>query len=294
MKPVSEASASRRPMNALTVDIEDYFQVEAFAGVIDRADWEHLPHRVEANVNAILDLFAAHDAKATFFTLGWVAERYPAVVRRLVEEGHELASHGYGHKRVIEQTPNEFREDILRAKQVLEDVSGRAIEGYRAPSFSIVKESLWAHAILAETGHRYSSSVNPIRHDLYGMQDAPKTPYRPLANSAFLEIPISTIQVMGRTLPCGGGGFFRLFPYAWFRAAWRHLNGSGAPFLFYFHPWEIDPDQPRQTDAPLKSRFRHYSRLNAMQGKIAQALEDFAWGRMDQVYGSYLSSQQAA
>jgi polysaccharide deacetylase family protein (PEP-CTERM system associated) len=282
------------PVNALTVDVEDYFQVEAFAGVIDRADWDALPHRVERNAEVILDLFAAHEVKATFFTLGWVAERYPGIVRRIVAEGHELASHGYGHKRVIELTPEAFREDITRAKAILEDLGGQAVNGYRAPSFSIVKESLWAHHVLAEAGYTYSSSVNPIRHDLYGMPDAPRVPYHPIDGDGFLEIPITTLDVMGRTMPCGGGGFFRLFPYAWFRTAWRRINGQGRPFLFYFHPWEIDPGQPRQVDAPLKSRFRHYARLNAMEDKIAQALDDFAWGRMDQVYASRMTDSKAA
>jgi len=282
------------PRNALTVDVEDYFQVEAFAGVIDRNRWDELPHRVERNVATILDLFAAHGVKATFFTLGWVAERYPDIIRRIVAEGHELASHGYGHKRVIELTPDEFREDITRSKAILEDVAGMAVNGYRAPSFSIVRESLWAHQVLADAGYTYSSSVNPIRHDLYGMPDAPKVPYHPIAGDDFLEIPITTVEIMGRTMPCGGGGFFRLFPYAWFRAAWRRLNASGRPFLFYFHPWEIDPGQPRQSQAPLKSRFRHYARLNAMEDKIAHALDDFAWGRMDEVYASQILGSKAA
>jgi len=292
---MTEHSRPAFPVNALTVDVEDYFQVEAFAKVIDRADWDTLPHRVERNAEVILDLFAAHGVKATFFTLGWVAERYPGIVRRIVGEGHELASHGYGHKRVIELTPDAFRDDITRSKAILEDLSGQAVNGYRAPSFSIVKESLWAHGVLAEAGYTYSSSVNPIRHDLYGMPDAPRVPYHPIdGDDGFLEIPITTLEVMGRTMPCGGGGFFRLFPYAWFRAAWRRINGQGQPFLFYFHPWEIDPGQPRQADAPLKSRFRHYARLNAMEDKIAQALEDFAWGRMDHVYAPLMAGSKAA
>jgi polysaccharide deacetylase family protein (PEP-CTERM system associated) len=282
------------PVNALTVDVEDYFQVEAFAQVIDRKSWDDLPHRVERNTEAILDLFAAHDCKATFFTLGWVAERYPGIIRRIVAEGHELASHGYGHRRAIELTPDEFREDVSKAKTILEDLGGVAVNGYRAPSFSIVKQSLWAHQVLADAGYIYSSSVNPIRHDLYGMPDAPRVPYHPLDGRPFLEIPITTLDVMGRTMPCGGGGFFRLFPYAWFRTAWRKINSSGQPFLFYFHPWEIDPDQPRQADAPLKSRFRHYARLNAMEHKIANALEDFAWGRMDDVYAPHILGSKAA
>lgn len=272
------------PVNALTVDVEDYFHVEAFAGTIDRADWEDFPRRVEANVESLLGLFEDKGVRATFFTLGWVAERHPSLIRRVVAEGHELASHGHGHRRIIDMTSAEFREDIQRAKGILEDLAGHAVTGYRAPSFSIVKDTAWAHRVLAEEGYAYSSSVNPIRHDLYGMPDAPRHPYRPLADHALLEIPITTTTILGRTVPCGGGGFFRLLPYAWFRRAWRGMNRSGRPFLFYFHPWEIDTGQPRQDQAPVKSRLRHYARLGAMEGKIARALDDFDWDRMDRVY----------
>jgi polysaccharide deacetylase family protein (PEP-CTERM system associated) len=279
--------------NALTVDIEDYFQVEAFASSIDRAHWDSLPHRVDGNVNRLLDAFAEAGVKATFFTLGWVAQRYPAIVRRLVAEGHELASHGYGHARITSLSPEAFREDVARARAILEDVGGVAVTGYRAPSFSIVKDSLWAHGVLKEEGYRYSSSVAPLSHDLYGMPDAPRRPYHPLDGSDFLEIPISTIEVMGKRLT-SGGGFFRLLPYSLFRSAWRQANGRGEPIIFYFHPWEIDPGQPRQTKAPLKSRLRHYARLGAMEEKVKTALKDFPWDRMDRVYRDVLASSRAA
>lgn len=280
-------------VNALTVDVEDYFQVEAFAGVIDRAEWEEMPRRVDRNVERLLDLFADRGVRATFFTLGWVAERHPELVRRIVADGHELASHGYGHQRIVDMAPEAFRDDIRRAKQVLEDIGGVSVDGYRAPSFSIVEESLWAHDVLAEEGYRYSSSVNPVPHDLYGMPDAPRHPYRPISGTDFLEIPITTTTFFGRRVPCGGG-FFRLLPYSRFRSAWKALNRAGQPGLIYFHPWEIDPAQPRQKQAPLRSRLRHYARLGAMENKLARALDDLAWDRMDRIYLPATGHFQAA
>ncbi|MEN3950852.1 XrtA system polysaccharide deacetylase [Iodidimonas sp. SYSU 1G8] len=268
--------------NALTVDVEDYFQVQAFAGQIGEGDWDSLPHRVERNTHLVMDVFADHGVKATFFTLGWVAERYPALVRRMAAEGHEVASHGFRHRRVGDMTPVEFREDTRRTKALLEDLSGTAVNGYRAASFSIDARTLWAHEALAEEGHRYSSSIYPIAHDIYGMPGGNRFAY---ATEGLTEVPVSTVEVAGRRLPCGGGGYFRLLPYAWSRWAWHRVNHADRqPAMLYFHPWEIDPDQPRQHGAPLRSRLRHYTRLSAMEGKIRRALRDFEWDRMDRVF----------
>jgi len=276
-------------VNAMSVDVEDWFQVQAFAGVIDRAAWETLPRRVEANTDRILALFEDAGVRATFFTLGWVAERHPALIRRIVAGGHELASHGYGHELVHAIGPEAFRADLRRAKAVLEDAGGVAVVGYRAPTFSIGRRSApWAYAVLAEEGHRYSSSVFPVRHDLYGDPDAPRGPHRP-DPSGVVELPMTTVRVGGRNLPCAGGGWFRLVPYALFRAGLRRVNAEGRAALFYFHPWEIDPEQPRVAAGRL-ARFRHYVGLAAMEGRVARLLRDFAWGRMDQVFAPAISA----
>jgi polysaccharide deacetylase family protein (PEP-CTERM system associated) len=269
--------------NALTVDVEDYFQVSALAPHIARADWERIPCRVERNVETILSLFAESGARATFFTLGWIAERYPGLVKRIVAEGHELASHGYGHLRIHEQTPEEFTQDIGRAKALLEDLSGTEVKGYRAPSFSIGQRTLWAFECIAQAGYRYSSSVYPVRHDLYGMPDAPRFAYRPRAD--LLEIPVTTAAVLNRNLPAGGGGYFRLLPYAVSRALLRRVNEVDArPGIFYFHPWEIDPAQPRVPGTSLKTRFRHYVNLRRTEPRLRRLLHDFRWRRMDEVF----------
>ena len=276
-------------VNAMSVDVEDWFQVQAFAGVIDRAAWETLPRRVEANTDRILALFEDAGVRATFFTLGWVAERHPALIRRIVAGGHELASHGYGHELVHAIGPEAFRADLRRAKAVLEDAGGVAVVGYRAPTFSIGRRSApWAYAVLAEEGHRYSSSIFPVRHDLYGEPDAPRGPHRP-DPSGVVELPMTTVRVGGRNLPCAGGGWFRLVPYALFRAGLRRVNAEGRAALFYFHPWEIDPEQPRVAAGRL-ARFRHYVGLAAMEGRVARLLRDFAWGRMDQVFAPAISA----
>ncbi len=270
--------------NALTVDVEDYFQVQAFAGTVG-SDWDGYEHRVERNTNRVLDLFAESRVKATFFMLGWVAEMYPSLVQRIVRDGHELASHGYRHIRVDDQDPEEFREDVRRTKALLEDLGGQPVHGYRAASFSIGAATPWAHGVLQEEGHRYSSSIYPIKHDLYGMPGAQTTAHTPEGAAGLLEIPISTTEIMGRRIPCGGGGYFRLLPYMWSRWAWRRVNQrDGQPSIFYFHPWELDPDQPRIEGAPLKSRFRHYTNLHIMEAKIRRALQDFSWGRMDEIF----------
>ncbi len=273
------------PVNAMSVDVEDYFQVSAFDSTTSRGDWDSYPCRVERNVDVILGLFAEQETKATFFTLGWVAERYPQLLHRIVEGGHEVASHGYNHIRVGTQTPEEFRDDVRRTKALLEDVSGTPVRGYRAASFSIDKRTPWAFEILAEEGHDYSSSVYPIRHDLYGMPDAPRFAFRPEGGKGLLEIPVTTVAVMGQNIPCGGGGYFRLLPYSVSRWAMKQVNASDKQScIFYFHPWEVDPDQPRQDGLPFKSRFRHYTNLTRMQGKLRRVLSEFAWDRMDRVF----------
>jgi polysaccharide deacetylase family protein (PEP-CTERM system associated) len=273
------------PRNALTVDVEEYFQVAAFERTIPRAAWDTSESRVEYNTGRVLDLFAAHGVRATFFVLGWVAERHPALVRRIVAEGHELASHGYDHTRLHQFTPGQFREDVTRTRGILEDIGGVTVRGYRAPSYSINARNLWALDVLLETGHVYSSSIYPIRHDLYGMPEAPRFPFR-FRPDGILEIPVTTVRLGERNYPCGGGGYFRLLPYAGFRWMLRRVNTADRqPGLFYFHPWEVDPDQPRVAGAPLKSRFRHYLNLESMHDRLQRLLGDFAWGRMDEVFG---------
>jgi polysaccharide deacetylase family protein (PEP-CTERM system associated) len=278
--PTRDASPVR---NAMSVDIEDWFQVGAFERVIDKSDWPRLESRVARNTDAVLDLFAAAGVKATFFTLGWAAERAPAQMRRIVAEGHEIASHGWDHDRVFTMTPDQFRADLRRARAAIEDASGMAVTGYRAPSFSIDARTPWAHVVLAEEGYAYSSSVAPVAHDHYGWPDSPRFAWRPLPDSAMIELPVTTAKLGTRTLAAGGGGFFRLFPYRFSRWAIAQVNAAERPAVFYFHPWEIDTGQPRVAGAPLKSRLRHYSRIGAMEGKMKRLLGDFAWGRVDQV-----------
>ena len=268
----------------MTVDVEDYFQVSAFERHIDRSDWDSVDCRVEHNVERILELFDSKSVSATFFTLGWIAERYPAMVRRIVDQGHELASHGWEHVRVINQDREGFRQDVIRTKGLLEDVAGSRVRGYRAASYSIGEKNLWALDVLAETDHDYSSSIVPIRHDLYGMPDAPRFPFR-TESGGLLEIPVTTVAVQGHNIPCGGGGWFRLYPYALSRWAMRRVNRTDSqPCIFYFHPWEIDAEQPRQSGLPLKTRFRHYINIERMERRIARLLDDFSWDRMDQVF----------
>ena len=270
--------------NAMSVDVEDYFQVSAFEGTVRREDWERWPARVEANTERVLSVFDGHGIQATFFVLGWVAERYPALVRRIVDAGHELGSHGWSHVRVIHQHRNEFRQDVDRTKKFLEDTGGQAVHGYRAASYSIGRDNLWALDALRESGHRYSSSVFPIRHDLYGMPEAPRFAFHP-GDGDFVEIPLTTVRVGGRRLPCAGGGWFRFFPYAFTRWAIRRVNvRDREPAVFYFHPWEMDAGQPRPTGLPAKSRFRHYHNLRQMEPRLGQLLRDFDWGRIDDVF----------
>jgi polysaccharide deacetylase family protein (PEP-CTERM system associated) len=269
--------------NALAVDVEDYFQVSALAPHFDRGSWDAQPCRVERNVQRLLALFGETGARATFFTLGWIAERYPQLVRDIVAGGHELASHGYGHQRASEQSREVFADDVRRAKALLEDLGGKPVQGYRAPSFSIGMGNLWAFDVLLEAGYRYSSSVYPVQHDHYGMPDAPRFPYE--SRPGLLEIPITTTRLLGRNLPAGGGGYFRLAPYEVSRWALRRVNElDRRPAIFYFHPWEIDPDQPRVHEASLKTRFRHYVNLHKTESRLGQLLRDFRWGRVDEVF----------
>lgn len=270
--------------NAMTVDVEDYFQVSAFEKNVSRTEWETRPLRVAANMDRILTLFNEHQVKATFFTLGWVAQREPDMVRRIVAEGHELASHGWEHIRVNTQQPAAFREDITRTKALLEDIGGTAVNGYRAASYSIGATNLWALDELAQAGYLYSSSIVPIKHDLYGMPEAPRFAFA-AAGGALTEIPVTTLTIAGRNINCGGGGWFRLFPYAFSRWALKRVNEQeGQSGLFYFHPWEIDPEQPRMEGLTAKTRFRHYLNLSRMEGRLRRLLVDFEWDRMDKVF----------
>jgi polysaccharide deacetylase family protein (PEP-CTERM system associated) len=272
-------------MNALTIDVEDYFQVSAFAAHLTRDDWLRMPCRVERNVDLILAMLDAHQARATFFTLGWIAERYPALVRNIVSQGHELASHGYAHQRASQQTPEQFFHDIDLSKQLLEQLGGQPVLGYRAPSFSIGQHNLWALDSLQQAGYRYSSSIYPIRHDHYGMPDAPRFAWRPRGADGLLELPVSTVRLGGRNLPAGGGGYFRLLPYAASRWALRRINSAdGQAGIFYFHPWELDPGQPIMPGINLKTRFRHYLNLHRMEARIHRLLGDFRWGRIDHIF----------
>lgn len=276
-----------RPLikNAMTIDVEDYFQVSAFAPHIRREDWDTLPCRVERNVDLILQLLDDAKAHATFFTLGWIAERYPQVVHRIVASGHELASHGYGHQRASDLTPAEFRHDITHAKNILEDLSGLIVNGYRAPSFSINRDNWWAIAELEQAGYLYSSSIYPVQHDHYGMPDAPRFANRPNGVSGILELPPTTVPMFGRNLPAAGGGWFRLLPYEMSRWMLRRVNvQEQAPCMFYFHPWEVDHAQPRPSGLSAKTRFRHYVNLNRMPGRLKKLLNDFEWDRVDRVF----------
>ena len=271
--------------NAMTIDVEDYFQVSAFAPYISREQWHNQPCRVERNVDAILAMLDDHGVHATFFTLGWLAERYPDLTRRIVAQGHELASHGYNHYRATEQTRSEFLNDITRTKQLLEDIGGVEVKGYRAPSFSIGENNLWALQCLREAGYRYSSSIYPIRHDHYGMPNAPRFAFYPDEGQGLLEVPVTTISLFNRKLPIGGGGYFRLLPYALSRWGMRQVNRrDGQACVFYFHPWEIDPGQPRIPGISLKTRFRHYLNLGRMETRLRALLKDFRWDRMDRIF----------
>ena len=270
--------------NAMTVDVEDYFQVSAFDSVISREDWASIPARLPRNVEKILQLFDDEGVKGTFFTLGWVCEKFPEVVRRIADAGHEVASHGHEHFRVGTMTPEQLHSDVEMTRKRLEDVSGTAVRGYRAPSFSIGHETLWAHDVLAAAGYDYSSSVYPVKHDHYGMPDAPRFPFRSTPGG-ILEVPMSTLPRFGRNFPCSGGGYFRLLPYRFSQWAIRKVNTEEQmPAVFYFHPWELDPEQPRIKGIPLRARFRHYVNLNKFENRLTRMLRSFKWDRMDRIF----------
>jgi len=282
-RPVPNLSGSE--LNAMTVDVEDYFQVEALSPHIPRQEWDTRECRIENNVDRILQLFAESNTKATFFTLGWIAERYPQMIRRIVDNGHELASHGLSHHRADHQSRSQFLADVTRAKGVLEDVGGVAVNGYRAASFSINRRNLWALNVLDEAGYKYSSSTHPINHDLYGIPEQPRFAFYPFPDSSFMEIPVTTMRWFGRNWPSGGGGYFRLFPYGLFKHNLRTVRAQDRqPCMFYFHPWEIDHDQPRIPGTSLKTRVRHYLNLNRTFGRLTRLLEDFRWSSIDQVF----------
>lgn len=270
-------------LNAMTVDVEDFFHVSAFENVIKPEQWQDYQVRVDRNTRRLLDLFAKHQVKSTFFVLGWVAERYPELIREIKHQGHEIASHGYAHRRASEQTREEFTADVLRSKNHLEDLLGEKLTGYRAPSFSIGYTNEWAFEVLAELGFSYSSSTYPVKHDLYGTPDWPRFAYtRP---EGIVEIPIPTLKILGKQVPIGGGGYFRLYPYKVARKLVnQYLKKEKQPYSFYFHPWEIDPEQPQVVGASFKSRFRHYLNLDKMEERLELLLTDFKWGTMKEVY----------
>jgi len=281
--PPSVAAGALTIVNALTIDVEDYFQVSAFAPHVPRANWDARECRVEQNVERILALLADANARGTFFTLGWIAERYPAIVRRIAAEGHEIASHGFGHQRASEQSPMEFLADIRLAKAIIEDVAGCEVRGYRAPSFSIGTSNPWAFDAIAAAGYRYSSSIYPIRHDHYGVPDAPRFVHE--SRPGLLEIPVATVRMAHSNWPAGGGGYFRLLPYVLSRWSIRRINRHDRqPAMFYFHPWELDPEQPRIDGPDAKTRFRHYLNLRRMAPRLTRLLRDFRWDRADRVF----------
>ncbi|MBN7768871.1 DUF3473 domain-containing protein [Marinobacter daepoensis] len=270
--------------NALTIDVEDYFQVAALAEAVKQDDWSAMEYRVEANTDRLLGMFAEQDIKATFFTLGWVAERSPALVRRVLEAGHEVASHGYSHQLIYTQSPEVFREETRRSKQILEDITGVSVTGYRAASYSITSQSRWALDILAEEGFTWDSSIFPVHHDRYGMPGTPRWPHRLTTDEGheLAEFPLSTLKFPGYTLPIAGGGYFRLFPYWFSQWGLGQINKQGQPFVFYLHPWEVDPGQPR-LDVKWFSRFRHYNNLDVCQARLDRLIHHFRFTTMSEV-----------
>ncbi|ALS97650.1 XrtA system polysaccharide deacetylase [Lacimicrobium alkaliphilum] len=271
-------------LNAMTVDVEDFFHVSAFDKIISPEDWDQYQPRVDNNTRRLLDIFARHGVKSTFFVLGWVAERYPELIKEIHRQGHEVASHGYAHRRASEQNRQEFTADVRRSKDHLQDLLGEEITGYRAPSFSIGYTNEWAFEALKELGFVYSSSTYPVKHDLYGTPDWPRFAYQ--RKEDITEIPIPTLKMFGKQVPIGGGGYFRLYPYALTRyLVQKYLEKEKQPYSFYFHPWEIDADQPRLNNASAKSRFRHYVNLQHTEGKLERLLQDFSWSTMRDVYG---------
>lgn len=271
--------------NALTIDVEDYFQVNALSGIIRGDEWERWPRRVERNTDAILDLMARHDVRGTFFVLGWIAERHPELIRRIHQQGHEIASHGYSHQLVYNQSPQVFRDETRRSRELLEDITGERVTGYRAASYSITSQSRWALDILAEEGFTWDSSIFPVRHDTYGMPGSPETPYRLTTDEGnqLVEFPLSTLRLGCQRLPIAGGGYFRFYPFWFSRWGLKTINKRGEPFIFYLHPWEIDPEQPRVGGLGWKSRFRHYNNLDKCYARLDSLLGHFHVGRVTDV-----------
>ena len=277
--------------NALTIDVEDYFQVSAFSNIINKKNWDEKECRIEKNIDNIISILDLKKIKATFFTLGWIAERYPSMIKKILMEGHDLASHGYAHEKVSEISKSDFYQDVTRAKGILEDIGGKQINGYRAPSFSIAEKNFWAMEILSETGHRYSSSIYPVKHDHYGSPNAPRFPYKVF--SELLEVPPTTVKLFGRNFPASGGGYFRLLPYSISKKMLDHVNSSeNKPVVFYFHPWEIDSHQPKISNLSIKTRFRHYKNIEKMEEKIKKLVEDFHWDRMDNIFLKKISVEK--
>ncbi len=275
--------------HAMTVDVEDYFHVAAFAKVIKPSDWHQWPSRVEANTDKLLQLFADHNLKITFFVLGWVAERHPQLVKRICAQGHELASHGYSHQLVYQQTPEVFRSETAKSKQILEDLAQQPVTGYRAASYSITRKSLWALDVLAELGFTWDSSIFPTRHDNYGIPGSPEEPYTLITSSGarLTEFPLTTAKVLGQSIPAAGGGYFRQYPYALSRWLFKRASQNQTrPQIFYLHPWEIDPGQPRVPNASWFSNFRHYTNLKRCLPRLEQLLADFQFGTMSASLGS--------
>lgn len=284
-------------LNYLTIDVEDYYHVSAFEDIVAKTDWDKYPSRVEKNTQNILAIFHKHNVKGTFFILGWVAEKHPQLIKDISAAGHEIACHSYRHQLVYNLTPEEFREDTHRAKSILEQLTDLVVRGYRAPSYSITRKSLWALPILHELGFEYDSSVFPIYHDIYGIPDAPRFAFlwnlsgstpeilvdsesgQSKDNTTLREFPVSTASLLGRNLPVSGGGYFRLFPYWLTRKALQEISiRDQKPFIFYLHPWEVDPDQPRMSNARAFSKFRHYNNLCKTSGRLERLLHDFKFG----------------
>jgi polysaccharide deacetylase family protein (PEP-CTERM system associated) len=274
-------------LNALTFDVEDYYHVEAFSHLISFKDWNNYESRVTVNTNRILDVLADQGVKATFFILGWVAERFPEVVKRINAEGHEVASHGYAHKAIYKQNPEEFRQDLSKSLSILENITGTKVMGYRAPTYSIIQKTLWALEILIENGIKYDSSIFPIKHDRYGIPDADRFPHTIDRGKTgkLIEFPPSTLNVRGSNIPIAGGGYFRLYPYAFVRWAFHKLNREGYPVMFYLHPWELDPDQPRMKGISSLTRFRHYLNLDKTAKRLKALVKDFRFAPAREVLG---------
>jgi len=283
---IASAENGQPIKHGVSVDVEDYFQVWGFSDVIKRESWDGFSLRVGDNTRLLLDFFDSFDVKATFYTLGWVAERDPVLIQEIVSRGHELASHGYDHTKVFDQSETEFLEDAGKTKKILEDISGSAVTGYRAAGFSMDKRTPFAHDVLAELGYLYSSSSHPIVHDHYGDPEAPQTKFHPIAGSDFIEAPVATTNWMGRRISCAGGGWFRAMPYPVTKNFLHRAEKEfGQSLIFYFHPWEIDKDQPRIEGVAWKRRLRHYINIDKMQGKLNKLMKDFQWSRVDHVLG---------